>query len=106
MRRRWLTSGRARRRGLRLALLALPALFWSAVFASVAGAWPLRGLVEAVPNSLQAAVMLACPLVAMLLGAAAVREEAGAGLASPGRLMLAAGAALFAFAAYVSLGGA
>jgi hypothetical protein len=39
--------GRRRRRAaLRLALLTLPALFWSAVFAALAGARPLERVLE------------------------------------------------------------
>lgn len=101
--------GRSRRRcALRVALLALPVLFWSAVFMTVAGLRPLQRIVDALPDTLQAAVALACPLVAVILGAAAVREEGreGGPAHSAGRLTVAAGAALFAFAVLVSLRGA
>lgn len=95
---------------LRLALLALPVVFWSAVFAVLAGVRPVQRIVAAVPDSAQFIVALACPLVAVILGAAALRDEgraAGAGGRSEtrlGRLTVAAGAALFAFAVLASLG--
>ena len=101
-----LTRARARRRlALRLALLALPVLFWSAVFMTVAGLQPLRRVVEAVPDAVQTAVALACPPLAVAVGAAAVRQERFEvdGGVPPGRLTVAAGAALFAFAVLVSL---
>ena len=91
---------------LRLALLALPVVFWSAVFAVLAGVRPVQRIIAATPDSAQAVVALACPLVAVILGAAALREEgrAGGGRARLGRLTVAAGAALFAFALLASLG--
>jgi len=94
---------------LRLALLALPVVFWSAVFAVLAGVRPFQRIVAATPDSVQVVVALACPLVAMILGAAALREEGRAGAggrsgARLGRLTVAAGVALFAFAVLASLG--
>ena len=48
----------------------------------LAGVRPVRRIVVAVPDSAQFIVALACPLVAVILGAAALRDEgraAGAG---------------------------
>ena len=95
---------------LRLALLALPVAFWSAVFAVLAGVRPVQRIVAATPDSAQVVVALACPLVALILGAAALRYEGGAGKSAGrggarlGRLTVAAGVALFAFAVLASLG--
>ncbi|HEX7174657.1 MAG TPA: hypothetical protein VF240_05180 [Pyrinomonadaceae bacterium] len=95
---------------LRLALLALPVVFWSAVFAVLAGVRPVQRIVAATPDSAQVIVALACPLVAVLLGAAALRCEGragagrGGGEARLGRLTVAAGMVLFAFAVLASLG--
>ena len=95
---------------LRLALLALPVTFWSAVFAVLAGVRPVQRVVAAIPDALQVLVALVCPLVAVILGAAALRDEGragargGGGAAPLGRLTVAAGVALFAFAVLASLG--
>ena len=94
---------------LRLALLALPVVFWSAVFAVLAGVRPVQRIVAATPDSVQVFVALVCPLVAVILGAAALRDEGragarGGGAARLGRLTVAAGVALFAFAVLASLG--
>jgi hypothetical protein len=97
---------------LRLALLALPVVFWSCVFAVLAGVRPVQRVVAAVPDSAQVVVALACPLVAVILGVAALRGEGragawgGGGGARLGRLTVAAGAALFAFAVLASLSAA
>ena len=74
-------GGRRGRAALRVALLALPVVFWSAVFAALAGVRPVQRLVEALPDAAQVAVALACPLVALVLGAAALADEARAGRA-------------------------
>jgi hypothetical protein len=102
--------GRRGRLALRLALLALPVLFWSAVFAVLAGVRPVQRLVAVVPEAAHVFVALACPLVAVILGAAALRDEGcarsvrdGSG-AALGRLTVAAGATLFVFAVLASLG--
>jgi hypothetical protein len=111
MRRLRIVLGRTRGPfALRLALLALPVAFWSAVFAVLAGVRPVQRVVAAVPDLAQVVVALACPLVAVILGAAAIKDEgrAGAGRgrseARLGRLTVAAGGALFAFAVLASLG--
>lgn len=61
-------GGRRGRLALRLMLLALPVLFWSAVFAVLAGVWPVQRLVAALPDAAQVLIALACPLVAMTCG--------------------------------------
>lgn len=48
----------------------VPALFWSAVFAALAGAGPLAG----VPDASQALPALVCTLGAALVGLGAVRR--------------------------------
>ena len=92
---------RGRRRGaLRFVLLMLPALFWSAVFAALAGARPL----ERFPEAAQVLVAVTCPLLAALLGLDALRRG---GPHADGRDALrftgAAGAALFVFAVLTAL---
>lgn len=108
MRHKGLARGRARSRAaLRLVLLALPVLFWSAVFMVVAGVGPMQRVVDAVPDSVQAAFALACPLLAVVLGTAAIRQEGRGGGFGGGaalcRLTIGAGLALFVFAVLASL---
>ena len=57
-----------RRAAARLLLLMLPALFWSCVFAALAGVLPLGRGVERVPDAAQLLVTAACPLLAAALG--------------------------------------
>ncbi len=89
-----------RRVTLRLTLLMLPAVFWSCVFAALAGVRPLERAVERVPDAAQLLVLAACPLLAAALGVEALaRGEAGRGRRPRlGRLTVAAGVALSLFA--------
>jgi hypothetical protein len=78
----------------------LPALFWSCVFAALAGVLPLERAVERVPDAAQLLVTVACPLLAAALGVETVaRGEVGRnrrhGLC---RFTVAAGVALSLFA--------
>jgi hypothetical protein len=106
--RKRLGSGRERRRrqaAWRLGLLMLPALFWSAVFAAVAGVRPLERAVERVPDAAQIAIALACPLLAVMLGVGVLRQEVWGDDSEvrASRVMVAAGVALFIFALLCAL---
>jgi hypothetical protein len=68
-----------RRAAWELLLLAPPVLFWSLVFMALAGVRPLRGVVEAMSDAGTLAFIVACPLVALLLGVAGVRRAGGGG---------------------------
>ncbi|HEV2704833.1 MAG TPA: hypothetical protein VGV59_02855 [Pyrinomonadaceae bacterium] len=101
-------SGRERRRrqaALRLGLLMLPALFWSVVFAAVAGVRPLESAVARVPDAAQMAIALACPLLAVMLGVGALRQEVWGddSEARVSRATVAAGVALLVFALLCAL---
>ena len=105
--RTWMRQSRHQRRTMmRLALLVPPALFWTAVFAAIAGGTgPLESAVERVPDAAQVSVALACPLLAVLLGLSAQRRDGharGEGL-TLSRVALAAGVALFVFALCAAL---
>lgn len=108
MRRRGWTW-RERRRGraaVKLGLLMLPTLFWSAVFMAIAGVGPLERAVERVPDAAQMVVALVCPLLALMLGLGALRQEETGGVAHDARssrVAVAAGLALFVFAALCAL---
>lgn len=85
MKNRLRARGRLRRRlALRLALLALPILFWSIAFMTIAGVWPVRKVVGAVSETAWAVVALALPLAAVVLGASVVRQEAREGESARG----------------------
>ena len=103
----WLCSRARRRAALKVALLLLPALFWSAVFAALAGARPLERVVERVPDGVQVAIAFVCPLVACALGVAAVGGGGRGGgegeSVALGRATVAAGLALLIFAALAAL---
>jgi hypothetical protein len=88
-----------------LTLLMLPALFWSCVFAALAGAGPLERAIETAPDALQVLIVVACPLLACAIGLRVVRDEssAGAHVKRAGRLTFAAGAVLFVFAVVATL---
>jgi hypothetical protein len=90
---------------LRFGLLMLPALFWSAVFAALAGARPLERVLERVPDAAQLLVAVTCPLLAALLGLDALKRwgRRAGGPAGGGRFAVVAGAALFVFAVLTAL---
>jgi hypothetical protein len=94
-----------RRLALRLAVLMLPAFFWSGVFAALAGVRPLERMVERVPDAAQVFVAVACPLLAAALGVNAIwRGEVLRGRRPDlCRFTLAAGVALFVFAVLAAL---
>jgi hypothetical protein len=96
-----------RRAALRLALLMLPALFWSCVFAALAGVRPLGGAFGSVPDAAQLFVLAGCPLLAAALGVRAVaRGKAGRGRCHGlCRLTVAAGVALSLLAVLLLKGG-
>ena len=91
---------------LKFALLLLPALFWIAIFLALAGVRPLEGLLGLVPELLQTAIALVCPLLGAVLGAR-VGVEARRDRSEEGSAwcwaVAAAGAGLFIFASVVSL---
>ncbi|MBC7932608.1 MAG: hypothetical protein H7Z38_18770 [Rubrivivax sp.] len=62
---RWL---RRHRIGLKMGLLLLPALFWSVVFAALAGIRTLESAVERVPDPAQILLAAACLLLAGIIG--------------------------------------
>jgi hypothetical protein len=69
-----------RRRALKLSLLMLPALFWSIVFAALAGVRPLEPIAERVPDAAQLFLAAACLLFAAALGVKATgQDDAGRG---------------------------
>ena len=98
---------RQRRELLKLALLLLPALFWSAVFMTIAGVGRFETVIERVPDAAPIIIALMCPLLAIMLGQAALRQGEPAGGAT-GRslsvLTMALGVALFVFAVIAALG--
>jgi hypothetical protein len=90
-----------RRAALRFALLMLPALFWSCVFAALAGSRPLERAVERAPDAAQLFVMAACLLLAAALGVKAIAPGEAWPAPRPGlfRLTVAAGVGLSLLAA-------
>ena len=99
--------GRCRRRALlKLALLMLPALFWTAIFMTIAGVGPPGGVVARAPGAAQILTALVCPLSAVRLGLAVLRRSGptgGKGL-TLSRVTFAAGVALFVIAVIAALG--
>ena len=98
--------GRCQRRALlKLALLMIPALFWSAIFVTIAGVRPLERVIERVPDTAQILIALACPLLAAMLGLATLRQDGRTHVESPmlSRITIAAGLALFVVAVVVAL---
>ncbi len=78
MQRKSYVNTRARMQlALRIALLALPILCWSAIFLTVAGVWSVQMLVKAVSDSVQTAVALVCPFLVLVLGASALEKRVG-----------------------------
>jgi len=80
-----------RRVGLRVGLLLIPALFWSAVFAALAGTRTLESAVERVPDPAQILIAVTCPLLALIIGMDAVRngrDRAAARDSEKGRMKL------------------
>ncbi|MCA1591517.1 MAG: hypothetical protein LC754_02470 [Acidobacteria bacterium] len=96
---------RQRQAALKLALLMLPALFWSVVFATLAGVRPFEHVANGVPGAVQVLVAVTCPLLAVILGVAVIRQEASGAVESAmqGRITVAAGVALLVFAVLASL---
>ena len=98
--------GRCQRRALlKLALLMLPALFWSAIFMTMAGVRPWERVLERVPDTAQLLVALVCPLSAVMLGLATLRQNGRRGGESLtlSRVTFAAGVALVVFAFIAAL---
>lgn len=71
---RWL---RRHRVGLKTGLLLLPALFWSVVFAALAGLSGPERAVGHMPDPAQILVVVMCPLLALIVGMDAVRNSRG-----------------------------
>lgn len=102
----WLYRRARRRAALKLGLLMLPALFWTAVFTALAGSHRLERAVEGVPDGVQVLVAVACPLLAVLMGLSAIgggRRGGGEEGRALGRVTVAAGLALLAFAVLAAL---
>jgi hypothetical protein len=99
--------GRCQRRVLlKLALLMLPALFWSTIFMTMAGVRPWERVLERVPDTAQLLVALVCPLSAVMLGLATLRqngETRGGESLTLSRVTFAAGVALVVFAFIAAL---
>ena len=96
----------ARQLIFKLVLLMLPALFWSIVFAALAGARPLESFLDRMPDAAQIAVAVTCPLLAAILGLSTVRQKARRAAHDPepfGRVTVAASLALIAFALMTTL---
>lgn len=68
-----------RRVGLRVGLLIIPALFWSAVFATLSGMRTLESVVERAPDPSQILIAVTCPLLALIIGMDAIRNVRGRG---------------------------
>lgn len=83
---------------LKFMLLALPVVFWSVVFAVVAGVKSMRRVVESIPDAAQVAIALAGPLLVVLLASTLRHVErcADEGV-TPSRLTFACVAGLFFF---------
>ena len=100
--------GRCQRRALlKLALLMLPALFWSAIFMTMAGVRPWERVLERVPDTAQLLVALVCPLSAVMLGLATLRQNGearcGGESLTLSRVTFAAGVALVVFVVIAAL---
>ncbi len=96
---------RARRRIYMLTLLTIPALFWSCVFAALAGAGPMEHFIESAPDAVQTLIIVACPLLACALGLRVIKGEREADSSGQlsGHLTFVAGLALFVFAVLATL---
>lgn len=60
---------------LRMALLIAPALFWTAVFAALAGLRPEGLSIESVPDAAQILLAAACMIAAVIIGYGPLRVE-------------------------------
>ncbi len=95
-----------RRALLKLVLLMLPALFWSAIFMVIAGVGPLERVVERVPDAAQLVIAFVCPSLALMLGVAALRQserQTGSESRALSLVTIAAGVALFVLALLATL---
>jgi hypothetical protein len=84
----------------------LPALFWAAAFAALAGAGPVERVLERAPDAAQLLVAVTCPLLAALLGLDALRGGGRGRAGEPAGgapFAVVAGAALFVFAVLAAL---
>ena len=70
---------RAGRVALKLTLLMIPAVFWSIIFASLAGVRPLGPSVYTALDPARV-VHIVCPALAAILGLRAIRQGTGGGL--------------------------
>ena len=86
------------RLALKFVLLALPVVFWSVVFAVVAGLKAMRKVVESIPDAAQVAIALGGPLLVVLLATTLrhVERRADEGV-TPSRLTFACVASIFFF---------
>jgi hypothetical protein len=66
---------RRRRGGLRLGLLLIPALFWSAVFATIAGLGPMERAARHASDAAQVVFPATCLFLAVLLGLPYMRDR-------------------------------
>lgn len=94
------------REQLKIVLLSIPAAFWCGIFLALAGVRPLESIIEGTPETAQALIALGCPLLAVILGVEAAGQARRAGgwrNTVACWATVAAGAALFVFAALISL---
>ncbi|HYH86235.1 MAG TPA: hypothetical protein VEX60_12340 [Pyrinomonadaceae bacterium] len=64
-----------RRVGLRLGLLLIPVLFWSAVFTAIAGLGPMERAAGHAPDAARVVIPATCLLLAALLGLPYIRDR-------------------------------
>jgi hypothetical protein len=99
---------RRRTATLQLTLLILPALFWSAVFAALAGFEPVERVASLVSDAGQLVIAVGCPLLFSMLSVQSLRG--GANASSRGRMRVAdriafaVGASLFVIAVLAAIG--
>lgn len=95
-----------RRDALKLAALMLPALFWSIVFAKLAGAHPFERVADAWPDAARVLLASSCTLLAVMLCVEFVKRgpsDGASASAKPERAKVAAGVAFFVFVVLASL---
>lgn len=69
---RWL---RRHRVGLKMGLLLLPVLFWSVVFAALAGVRTLERAIERAPDPAQILIAATFPLLAVIIGLDVIKRD-------------------------------
>ncbi|HVF57524.1 MAG TPA: hypothetical protein VM934_15320 [Pyrinomonadaceae bacterium] len=89
----------------KLGLLMLPALFWSAIFAALAGVRPLERFTGTMPDAEQVALAAGCLLLALVLGWTTIRQDGHGRRREPkpsGRIKVATGVLIVVFAVAAS----